>query len=188
MPCKSVESAAPRTTIESKGKAVVESPENPKKKRKLVKALEVEPKKAKLMSSAMPPATVIEVTEESSPMFAMVPRDPKQAMEVQRKDSGEVEEEGEVDLPLTVLRPFEHGSEPTPSDVVVGVLNQLASVEGMARPEEIEAIADEGQDKAVNHPVSPLELEPSREEEVVSSLLLEQALEPIEEVGPSSPP
>lgn len=62
MPSKSVESVAPPVVVASKVKAVmVESPENPKKKRKLVKAVEVEPKRTKLMSSAMPPTTIIKV-------------------------------------------------------------------------------------------------------------------------------
>lgn len=56
------------------------------------------------------------------------------------EDSREVEEEDEIDLPLTVLTPVERGSEPTPSNVVTGVLNQLAPVEGAGDSREIEAV------------------------------------------------
>lgn len=71
---------------------------------------------------------------------------------------------------------------------MAGVLNQLARVEGVAEPGEIEVLTDKSHNEAVDHPVCPVELEPAREEEVVSPLLLEQSLEPIEEVGPSFPP
>lgn len=43
---------------------------------------------------------------ESSPTLALAPLDPQQPMDVEREDSEE-EEEGDVDLPLTVLPLFE---------------------------------------------------------------------------------
>lgn len=130
------------------------------------------------MSSAMGPTSVIEVTAESSPTFAVVAFESGQVMEVRGGDSREAEEEDEVDLPLMVLPPFEHGSESTPSDVVAGVLSQLALVEGAADSRAVEE---------VNHRASPLELEPAGEEEVASPHLPEQSAALIEEVGPSSP-
>lgn len=78
--------------------------------------------------------------------FAMVPFNPQQAVEVEREDSGEVEEEGEVDLPHTVLPPFKCRSELTLPAVVSGVLNQLAPVECVAKSGAIEMIANEGYD------------------------------------------
>lgn len=66
---------------------------------------------------------------ESSPTFTLVPHDPQQATEEEMEDSREAEEEGQVDLPLTVLRPFELANEPTPLDVVAGVLGQLGPFE-----------------------------------------------------------
>lgn len=66
---------------------------------------------------------------ESSSTFSLVPLNPQQAMEVERQDSKEAEEEGEVNLPLIVLPPFEPKNEATPSDVVVGVLGQLVPLE-----------------------------------------------------------
>lgn len=58
-PSKLAESAAPHVVAASKGKTMLV--EYPKKKRKLFKTVEVEPKRTNLMSSAMPPATIIEV-------------------------------------------------------------------------------------------------------------------------------
>lgn len=62
-PSQSAESVAPRPAPAAKGKEVaIPSPKNPKKKkRKLTKASVVEPKKKKLMSSAMPSTPIIEV-------------------------------------------------------------------------------------------------------------------------------
>lgn len=61
VPSKSAESATPRGAVEAKGKAAAETPENPKKKRRLTKVVETQPKKSKLMSSTMPPESAIEV-------------------------------------------------------------------------------------------------------------------------------
>lgn len=55
-----VESSISLVKAESKGKAPGISPSNPKK-RKLVKALEVEPKKSKLLTLAMFAAQAVEV-------------------------------------------------------------------------------------------------------------------------------
>lgn len=41
----------------------------------------------------------------------------------------------EVDLPLTILPLFKPASEPTPSDVVAGVLGQLVPIEGVTESE-----------------------------------------------------
>lgn len=96
----------------------------------MAKASAVESKKKKLMSSAMPSTPIIEVATESSPTFAPGPLDLQPFPEVEREDSGEVEEQMEVDLPLRILPLSEPASEPTPSDVVAGVLGQLVPVEG----------------------------------------------------------
>lgn len=58
---QSTESDAPHGVVEPRGKVEAESPENPKRKRKLAKAIETRPKKSKLISSAMPATSVIEV-------------------------------------------------------------------------------------------------------------------------------
>lgn len=100
-----------------------------------------------------------------------------QVVEVRGEDSGEVEEEDEIDLPLTVLPPVERGSEPTPFDVVAGVLNQLAPVEGAGDSREIEAL---------DCPASPPE--PVGDEEIISPRLLEPSFAQAGEAGPSSPP
>lgn len=185
MPSKSVESVAPPVVVASKVKAVmVESPENPKKKRKLVKDVEVEPKRTKLMSSAMPPTTIIKVTAESSPTFARRSLDLHQAVEAEREDPREVEEEGKDDLPLTVLPLFEPAGKPTPLDVVAGVLGQLVPVEEVAESGE-----GSGRVEASDgHPISPLEPELIGGEGNASPVLSDQSPEPVEEVGPSSPP
>lgn len=89
-------------------------------------------------------------------------------METLREDSGEADEEGEVDLPLMTLPPLELGSGLTPSDVVAGVLTQLAQVED---------VADSGEVEVVDHPATPLE--PAREEEAASPSFSEQSPDPI---------
>lgn len=109
-----------------------ESLENPKRKRKLVKT-EGKPTRTKLTSSTMPLTIVVEVVAESSLIFALVPLDPQQAMELEREDSREVEEVGEVDLPLTFLPLFEPASEPTPSDVVAVVWGSVGVTRGGGR-------------------------------------------------------
>lgn len=61
-PSRPIKSAALHVVANPKGQAVMqESPENPKNKRKLVKAADGEPKRTKVMSSAMPPIIVVEV-------------------------------------------------------------------------------------------------------------------------------
>lgn len=85
------------------------------------------------MSSTMPLTIVVEVVAESSLIFALVPLDPQQAMELEREDSREVEEVGEVDLPLTFLPLFEPASEPTPSDVVAVVWGSVGVTRGGGR-------------------------------------------------------
>lgn len=126
------------------------------------------------MSSAMSPTSAIEVMAESSPTFAIMPFKSGQFVEVRGEDSGEAEEEDEIDL--TVLLPFKRGSEPTPSDVVAGILSQLPPVEGV------------GDSRKVDRPVSPVELEPIGEEDAISPHLLEPLPMQVEEAGPSSPP
>lgn len=121
----------------------------------------------------MTPTSVIEVTAESSPTFAIVPSEPGPTVEMRGEDLVEAEEEDEVDLPLAVLPLFECGSEPTPSNVVAGVLSQLPLVEGV---------------EVVDHPVSPIELKPEGEEEATSPHLPEPSPEQVKEAGPSSPP
>lgn len=106
-PSQSAKSATPPVAVTSKGKGVVvQAPKNPNKKRKLVKPLEVEAKRKKLMSSAMLSTPLIEVATESSPTFASEPLDLQPTVETEREDFGEVEEQDEVDLPLTVLPPL----------------------------------------------------------------------------------
>lgn len=53
-------------------------------------------------------------------------------MDVDKEDSAEVEEEGDVDLPLTVLPPFELIIEPSPSNVLKDILGQLVPLEEVA--------------------------------------------------------
>lgn len=99
---------------------------------------------------------------------------------MEREDSREVEEEGEVNLPLTVFPPFKHTSKPTPSDVMARVLNQLFPVEGVAEfgkskgRDDLATVNEErdGGDvsKAVDRPISPFEPEPAKEEEIISPL------------------
>lgn len=159
-PSHSAESTAPQPSSAIKGKEVATSPlENPKKKRKLTKASAAEAKKKKLMSDAMPPTIVIEVATESSPTFAPGPLDLQPVPDVEGEDSGEVEEQLDVDFPLMILPAPEPEVEATPSDVVAGVLSQLAPIEGMDESEGDGAL-------------SPPDLSP----------------EPIGEAGASSPP
>lgn len=102
---------------------------------------------------------LLQVAIESSPTFAPGPLDLQSVPEVEREDSGEVEEQVEVVLPLTILPFLEPASELTPSDVVAGVLGQIIPIEGVTDSE------GEGA-------TSPPELSP----------------EPVGEAEPSSPP
>lgn len=63
-PSRFPESGSPLVMVDTRGKGIaLESPssKSKKKKRKLVKALKGEPKRTKLMSSAMPEAEIFEV-------------------------------------------------------------------------------------------------------------------------------
>lgn len=78
-----------------------------------------------------------------------------------------MEEQNEVDLPLTVLPPLELASHP--SDVVAGVLGQLIPVEEVVE-------SDVGGDRVEGG------------EGGVSLVMPKQSPELVVEVGPSSPP
>lgn len=92
------------------------------------------------------------VPVESSLTFAPSPLDLQPVPKAKREDYGEVEEQREVDLLLTILPPLEPTSEPTPSDVVAAVLGQLVPIEevvesggeGVASPVEPELFLEPG--------------------------------------------
>lgn len=78
MPSRFAESVSPLVVVDSKGKVIaLESPSSKlKKKRKLVKASEGEPKRSKFMSCAMHEVETVETVIESYPTLALRGLDP----------------------------------------------------------------------------------------------------------------